>query len=72
MRFREFVFFFCVMLFFLLECWNLLERTLKKKKISFSAYEKRAVHTLEKIERTSHGAPLSANEIGGRKERERE
>lgn len=44
----------------------------KKKKISFSAYEKRAVHTLEKIERTSHGAPLSANQKVGRKERERE
>ena len=42
-----------------------------KKKISFSAYEKRAVHTLEKIEGTSHGAPLSANEKVGRKERER-
>jgi hypothetical protein len=43
----------------------------EKKKISFSAYEKRAVHTLEKIEGTSHGAPLSANEKVGRKERER-
>ena len=30
------------------------------------------MHTLEKIEGTSHGAPLSANEKVGRKERETE
>lgn len=62
------LFFLSGVLFFLL---NLLWKELKKK-ISFSAYEKRAVHTLEKIERTSQGAPLSANEKVGRKERERE